>query len=157
MNTIATVIMVICVVAISCSLINIVVPKGNTGKILSTVLGVFILCSMIMPIKNAIQNFSVNINIPPQSESLTASADEAYNTAVITETENILENQAILYLSQSGVNVSDISISLASDEKGGIYIDGIIIYIQKEEESKTQLIIEKIKEKFEVIPSVVLR
>ena len=104
-----------------------------------------------------IYTFSININIPPQSESLTASADEAYNTAVITETENILENQAILYLSQSGVNVSDISISLASDEKGGIYIDGIIIYIQKEEESKTQFITDKIKEKFEVIPSVVLR
>ncbi|MGN1138416.1 MAG: hypothetical protein ACI4RM_03135 [Ruminococcus sp.] len=157
MNTIATVIMVICVVSIAGSLITIVVPKDNTGKVLATVLGVFIICSMIVPIKTAVQNFSVNINVPTESEDLTASADEAFNRAVVIETQNKLESQAMLYLSQEGINVLEVSISLESDEKGGIYIDNIIIYIQKEDETKTQIICDKIKEKFEITPNVILR
>lgn len=157
MNTIATVIMVICVVSIAGSLISIVVPKDNTGKVLAAVLGVFIICSMIVPIKTAVKNFSVSINVPTESEDLTASADEAFNRAVVIETQNKLESQVMLFLSQEGINVLEASISLESDEKGGIYIDNIIIYIQKEDETKTQIICEKIKEKFEITPSVILR
>lgn len=157
MNTIATVIMVICVVSIAGSLVSIVVPKDNTGRVLATVLGVFIICSMIVPIKTAVQNFSVSINVPTESKDLTASADEAFNKAVVIETQNKLESQAMLYLAQEGINVLEASISLESDKKGGIYIDNIIIYIQKEDETKTQIICEKIKEKFEITPSVILR
>ncbi len=157
MNTIATVIMVICVVSIAGSLVSIVVPKDNIGRVLAAVLGVFIICSMIVPIKTAVQNFSVNINVPTESEDLTASADEAFNRAVVIETQNKLESQAMLFLSQEGINVLEASISLESDKKGGIYIDNIIIYIQKEDETKTQIICEKIKEKFEITPSVILR
>lgn len=157
MNTIAAVIMVICVVSIAGSLVSIVVPKDNTGRVLAAVLGVFIICSMIVPIKTAVQNFSVNINVPTESEDLTASADEAFNKAVVIETQNKLESQAMLFLSQEGINALEASISLESDKKGGIYIDNIIIYIQKEDETKTQIICEKIKEKFEITPSVILR
>ena len=95
MNSVAVVAAIICVSALACSFVSIAVPQGSTKKVMNIVLGVFILCTMIVPIKNAVENFNLEISVADSAEDLTASADEAYNNAVISETKSILERKCI--------------------------------------------------------------
>lgn len=157
MNSIASVVAVICVSALGCSLVSVVAPQGMTRKVLNTVFGVFILCAMLVPVKEAITNFNVNISIAPESENLTADGEQAYNKAVMIETKAGLENTLISYLNNKKYAVLDADIELASYEDGGIYISDICIYISKENENHTQKIINLTQEKFEVKPEIVLR
>lgn len=157
MSSIATVVLVICVAALACSFVSIVAPQGSTNRILNTVLGAFILCSMIVPIKNAVTDFNVNVEVAQSSDDLVATADEAYNNAVLTETKALLESRLCELLSENGINVEEVSITLAVNENNGIYIDSASIYILKKDESKESDIINLTKGKFEVTPNIITR
>ena len=98
MNSIASTAAVICAVTIGVSLISLIIPNGSTKRVINTVIGVFILCCMIAPVKSAVENFSFNFEVPGLSDTLSASADEAYNKTVIKETESKLENMVVLSL-----------------------------------------------------------
>lgn len=156
MKEIGTIVAVICVCSVASSLVDLVAPKGSTQKLLHTVLGVFILCGMIVPIKNLVLNFDTNVNIPIETESITEYADDAYNQAVVLETKINLQTSLSSYLQSKNIKVDDVNIELEFYDDGGIYIENISIYISKEYSEKTQLITSCIKEKFEVEPKVVL-
>lgn len=157
MKSIAVIAAVICVAALGCSLVSAVAPQGNTRRILNTVLGAFILCSMLVPIKNAITDFNLNISIATPETDLKAVADEAYNTAVMAETKATLENTLLAYLENNKISPENVEMELASYDNGGIYIGKISIYISKVYENKTAEIINLTKEKFEVKPQIILR
>lgn len=157
MNSVAVVAAIICVSALVCSFVSIAVPQGSTKKVMNIVLGVFILCTMIIPIKNVVENFSLEISVADSAEDLTASADEAYNNAVISETKSILESNLKSVLCQKNINIEDAEINLSVDENGGIYIDSICIYILKKDENLTSEIIAITKGKYEIVPEVVTR
>ena len=61
MNEILAVTSAICASALICTLVSNFVTDGSTKKIISLVLGAFIICSMIVPIKNAVSGFSEEI------------------------------------------------------------------------------------------------
>lgn len=157
MKSIATVAAVICVAALGCSLVNVVAPQGSTKKILNTVLGAFILCSLLVPIKNAITDFNVNISIAPPGEDLSVVADIAYNKAIMAETKASLESTLIAYLETENCPVENVEIQLSSYDNGGIYISTISIYISKEYNSNAEKVISLTKKKFEVEPHIILR
>ena len=157
MKSIATIAAVICIGALGCSIVSAVAPQGSTRRILNTVLGAFILCSMLVPIKNAITDFNVNISITTPEADLQVVADEAYNTAVMTETKATLESTLISYLENNNISPENVVIQLASYDNGGIYIDKISIYISKVYENKTAEIINLTQGKFEVKPQIILR
>ncbi len=157
MSSVATVAAIICVSALACSFVSIAVPQGTTKKVMSIVLGIFILCTMIVPIKNAVKNFSLEISVADSAEDLTASADEAYNNAVISETKLILESNLKSVLSQKNINAEEIEINMSVDKNGGIYVDEIRIYILKKDEALINEIIAITKEKYETVPEVIMR
>lgn len=157
MSSVAAVAAIICVSALACSFVSIAVPQGPTKKVMNIVLGIFILCTMIVPIKNAVENFSFEISVADSAEDLTASADEAYNNAVISETKSILESNLKSVLSQKNINTEEIEINMSVDEKGGIYVNSIRIYILKKDEALINEIIAITKEKYETIPEVITR
>lgn len=157
MSTIATVAAVVCVCSISCSLIGVISPQGNTRRILNTVIGAFILCCMIIPIKNAITNFHLDIQIPKSADTLTASADEAYNNAVIVETQALLENRLKTLMLQNNINISSANLTLEGNENGGIYIGSISIYINKAQENLVGKIKTLTEKEFQITPIVTVR
>jgi hypothetical protein len=157
LNTVATVAAVICVTAIGCSFVGVLVPQGSTKKVINVVIGVFLLCTMIVPIKNAIQNFKLETTISDSAEDLTASADEAYNNAVLKETQSILESKLKSSLAQNNINPYSLEINLSATENGGIYIKSISIYILQKDEALTQNIISITEEQFEIKPEVLTR
>ncbi len=157
MSEIGTIVSVICVCAIASSIIRVVVPQGNTTKLLNTVIGVFILCCMIVPVKNFITNFNANITITEPNGDLSSLSLDAYNQAVIIETQNTLQNTLVSYLASENIQTQEVSVTLDSTDEGGIYIDSISIYISNQDSSHTQRIIELTEQKFQITPSIILR
>ncbi len=154
MKGIADVAAVICAAAIASSLISILIPQGSTKKVLSAVIGVFILCTLIVPIKNAVSGISLELDVLKLTESITASADEAYEDAVIKETKSRLESSVASYLLSEGFKVKTAEIKLGKDDISGINIKSLRIYIDKSEIMNSVRIIDLIKRKYEVYPVI---
>ena len=154
MNSIASTAAVICAVTIGVSLISLIIPNGSTKRVINTVIGVFILCCMIAPVKSAVENFSFNFEVPGLSDTLSASADEAYNKTVIKETESKLENMVVSYLKSKNINIKSASVKLSADDKKGIYIESIRIYINRRNITDCGVINSLIENKFEKTPEI---
>ena len=60
MSGLFTVVVVMCASALICSLVQTFVTDGSTKKIISLVLGAFIICCMVVPVKNAVSSFTVS-------------------------------------------------------------------------------------------------
>ncbi len=92
MNGLYTVAAVVCASSLICTLVSSFVTDGSTKKILNLVLGAFIICSLIVPIKNAVSDFNINISNHPDSAEASASYDEAYNEQVVKQTRKSRKN-----------------------------------------------------------------
>ena len=145
---------IVCVIAIASSLISLIVPQGSNKRAVNAVVGVFILCSLIIPFKNAFFNSDFNFDLPEYSDNLSASADEAYEKALLTETKSKLESSLVSYLLNKGYKIKTAEITLNSKFKAGIYIESICIYIYKSEVKRSLEIIKLTEEKYETTPKL---
>jgi hypothetical protein len=109
---------------------------------------------MIVPVSRAVSGFKIDFDVPKLEKSFTASADEAYQNALLRETRISLENSAKTYLLSKGYRIRKIKITLNSDDKKGIYITRFRIYINKNEVGKYSDIISLIENKFEKTPEI---
>ncbi len=146
----------VCACAVVVSLLGIISPNGMTEKTLNLVIGVFIVCVMIVPVKSFFTDFKIDIKAPEISDTISADAQKAYNNAVITETKSRLESSLLSLLSGESFRVKTVEISLGENSGGGIYITGINIYIDKSEKSISK-IVRRTEEEFRVTPRVIVR
>ncbi|MBR1731810.1 MAG: stage III sporulation protein AF [Ruminococcus sp.] len=156
MSNFAALIGMVCVCAAVVSILSAISPNGITSKTLSLVIGVFIICVMLSPVKSFFTDFSLNLSVPEIPDSISSDAHDAYNEAVITETENRLEASLLSTLLNNGFSVSSVEIALGVNKDGGIYIEGINIYINKTEEHIPQ-IIRKTEEEYSITPKVIVK
>lgn len=157
MKDIATVAAVICVCSIAVSLIGSISPQGNMRKVINLVIGAFMLCCMIFPIKSAASGFRLNIDTTPIGEELQDNALDAYNNAIMSETKSNLEASMNACLTQHTITAQEIIVNLEVNENGGIYISSVRIYISIQDSDKTDEIIGLVRENFEVTPEVITR
>ncbi len=153
MKDIGIVAAVICVCVIACSIVNTLALQGGTKRILNTVLGVFVICAMIAPVKNAVAGFNYEYKGLPDTSSAGASADEVFDRQVITQTEKNLTKTLESLLDSESLSYKACEVKVKTDENGGIYISSVSIYITQK--ANAQRIIEKVREKFEVIPRLI--
>lgn len=155
MGAVAAACAAICAVAIAGSIVSVLLPNGNTKKILSLVLGAFMLCSMIIPVKNAIEGFSIDTSKLPREEEITASADELYSQRIIAQTEEILANTLEGLLKNEDIPTRKIRFYLEQDDNLGIIISKICIYIDKKDNTYVFRINEITEENFGQTPFVI--
>ena len=153
MSSLAALIGTVCVCCVAVSILTAVSPNGMTSKTLNLVIGVFIVCVMIIPLKNFITGFNMDINSPKIPDSFYSDAQSAYNSAVVTETENRLEKTLLSTLMSEGFKVKSVDIKLSKNKSGGIIISSINIYINKTE-NNVMRIIRRTEEEFAVTPVV---
>ena len=156
MSSFAALIGMVCACAVAVSLLNIISPNGMTEKTLNLVIGVFIICVMIVPVKNFCTEFKLNISSVELPESLSSDAQKAYNNAVIAQTKTRLEKSLTAALSLDGFSPESVAVNLGENNDGGIYIKGINIYINKSEKHIPE-IIRRTQEEFSVTPRVIVR
>ena len=155
MNEILAVTSAICASALICTLVSNFVTDGSTKKIISLVLGAFIICSMIVPIKNAVNGFSEEIAETDISDLAVSTDDEAYSREILKQTRKNLESALKDLLLQNGVEINSCEIILAQTDDNSIIISSVSIYISKEYTQYTDLISEITFQNFSVQPNII--
>lgn len=155
MNEILAVTSAICASALICTLVSNFVTDGSTKKIVSLVLGAFIICSMIVPIKNAVNGFSEEIAETDISDFAVSTDDEAYSREILKQTRSNLESALRDLLLQNGVEINSCEIILALTDDNSIIISSVRIYISKEYTQYSDLISEITFQNFSVQPSII--
>ena len=155
MNEIFAVTSAICASALICTLVSNFVTDGSTKKIISLVLGAFIVCSMIVPIRNAVSGFDENISSSELSDPTVSTDDEAYSREILSQTRKNLEFSLKDLLLQNGVEINSCEIVLAVTEKNSIIISSVSIYISKEYTQYIDLIGQVTFQNFSVQPNII--
>ena len=155
MNEILAVTSAICASALICTLVSNFVTDGSTKKIICLVLGAFIICSMIVPIKNAVNGFSEEIAETDIADSAVSTDDEAYSREIIKQTRKNLESALKDLLLQNGVEINSCEIILAVTDDNSIIISSVSIYISKEYTQYSDLISEVTFQNFSVQPNII--
>ena len=153
MSGLFTVVVVMCASALICSLVQTFVTDGSTKKIISLVLGAFIICCMVVPVKNAVSSFNTDIE-EKQNSVKEISTDEAYSNAVIKQTEINLETALKNLLLQNNITIKSCDIILSRVENNGIIIASISIYIDKEFVRYTNLVSSIVYDNFGITPNI---
>lgn len=155
MNEILTVTSAICASALICTLVSNFVTDGSTKKIICLVLGAFIICSMIVPIKNAVNGISEEIAETDISDSAVSTDDEAYSREILKQTRINLESALNDLILQNGVEINSCEIILAVTDDNSIIISSVSIYISKEYTQYSDLISEVAFQNFSVQPNII--
>ena len=153
MSGLFTVVVVMCASALICSLVQTFVTDGSTKKIISLVLGAFIICCMVVPVKNAVSSFNTDIEEKQNSVKEISTDDEAYSNAVIKQTEINLETALKNLLLQNNITIKSCDIILSRVENNGIIIASISIYIDKEFVRYTNLVSSIVYDNFGITPN----
>lgn len=155
MNSLFSVVIVICAASLICTLVSTFITDGSTKKIVNLVLGAFIVCSLISPAMSAFSSVDVNLSEYEPSDSIISSNDEAYSNEILNQTQKNLENSAKDILLQNGLSINSCKIILANEDENRIIISSVSIYINKENSGHIQRIQEIIKDNFGINPNVV--
>lgn len=155
MNEILAVTSAICASALICTLVSNFVTDGSTKKIICLVLGAFIICSMVVPIKNAVNGFSEEIAETDISDLAVSTDDEAYSREILKQTRKNLESALKDLLLQNGVEINSCEIILAVTDDNSIIISSVSIYISKEYTQYSDLISEVTFQNFSVQPNII--
>lgn len=155
MNSILTACAAVCGAAIAGSVISVLMPDGSTKKIMTLVMGAFMLCCLIVPVKNAIQGFTLDTSQLQSEEEITASADEAYTDRVIAQAEQTLASTLEGFFKSESIPVKKIRFYLKEEENLGIIINRICIYIDKKDNTHVFRINEITEENFSKTPDII--
>lgn len=155
MNELLAVTSAICASALICTLVSNFVTDGSTKKIICLVLGAFIICSMIVPIKNAVNGFSEEIAETDIADSAVSTDDEAYSREILKQTRKNLESALKDLLLQNGVEINSCEIILVVADDNSIIIPSVSIYISKEYTQYSDLISEVTFQNFSVQPNII--
>lgn len=144
----------VCACALICSVLSNIVSDGGTKKLVSLIMGAFVICSMISPVSSVISELKGSIPEYDIKNELSSTADQAYSNAVVFQTQKNLEQALSDLLRQNGIEINRCKIILALTENNSIIISSISIYISKDSTQAVDSISEITKDSFSVMPSI---
>ncbi|MED9970197.1 MAG: stage III sporulation protein AF [Ruminococcus sp.] len=155
MNGFYTVAVTVCAAAIACAILSRFVTDGSLKRILSLVMGAFMVCSLIIPVKNALKDFSLDLSSYPSAEQITSTADEAVNKQVVAQTRQNLENTLGALLLQNGIKSNKCEVILADSGENRIIISAVSIYIDKDNADEAEQITELCRQNLGIEPNII--
>ena len=144
----------VCASGVVCALLSAFVTDGSMKRVLCLVIGAFMVCSFIVPFKNALSSISLEQGEYPSHKELTATADEAVNREVLTQTKENLQNTLTGLLRQNGIAVNETEVVLAQEENNRIIIGSVCIYIGEESADSASEITSLTRRHFGITPVI---
>lgn len=154
MKEIFAVVVVVCASSLICTLMSVFVNDSSTKKIINLVLGAFIICSLIVPVKNAYFSFNKNVSEYEAPEGIVSTNDEAFSKEVLAQTTENLEKSLTDIMLQNGIKINSCKIILSLTDENSIIISSISIYINEEYIQYADLICSITQQNFGIMPSV---
>ncbi len=145
----------LCTVAIICAVLDMLVPQGNTTKMLNFVLGTFLVVAIIIPFVDIVKSGSFkaddikfddnNYTLTQQNEDLTLEVGKA-------TVENIISK----VLAENNIAYKKIVVSMDSSTNNSIDIIRAEIHINSTDRNRLVEIQEIVKEKTGITPDVIV-
>lgn len=132
MNGIATVALTVCCASLICALVSNFVSDQGIKRVLNLVLGAFVVCSLIFPVRAAVNGIKSGYDEMTESYGEAATFDEAaYNAQIVAQTRKKLEQTLTAILNQNGIYPQKTEIILSVRDDNSIIISQARIYIDK--------------------------
>lgn len=144
----------LCISLVLCALVRMFAPSGATSKILSVVIGMFMLCSMISPVCSLVKNFNMDEG-EVFDERIAKNLAASYDNEVLTRTTNYINEYANSILESISVKPDNIKTVVAVSESKGIYIKEISIYINKTDVQKSDEIVRMLEDSLGCKPQII--
>ena len=144
----------LCVTLVACAVIRMIAPSGNTSRILSVVISVFVLCSMLSPITAFVKDFGFGI-VDKSINDYEPDISAKYDAEVIRQTAEYINQYVDAALNAQGVTDSSIKTIVSVSENNGINVSEMYIYIDKAYNSRSEEIRDIVKNTVGVDPIVV--
>lgn len=120
----------VCVVAVVCSIIELVAPKGEINKMINFILGLFLVVSVLFPVANSLKldNFRID-KMENYSQNFTFQMDT--DNLTIQVGKSAIEKLIANALDQQNINYKKIIVNMDSSTGDSIDIIRAEIYVDK--------------------------
>ncbi len=156
MNALRSAAVIVCICCIACSIISLVAPPGKMKKIVNLVLGMFMICSMIIPVVGLFDSFSADFELDESTVEYNTDTSDVYNQLVLNQTADNLVIAANNLLQSEGISAENIEIGLKKSDNNSIYISMINIYISRQDENRAQEITKIISSNMSKEPVIII-
>ena len=107
-------------------------------KTLNLILGMFLLCSMVVPLIGLLSTTSYQLDFDEYSMDVKQDSNSDYESLVLTQTADNLVIAANDLLLSRDIEADNIRVGLKKTDDNSIYISSIYIYINKDYEDKAE-------------------
>lgn len=107
-------------------------------KTLNLILGMFLLCSMVVPLIGLFSTTSYEFDFDEYSMDVKQDSNSDYESLVLTQTADNLVIAANDLLLSRDIEADNIRVGLKKTDDNSIYISSIYIYINKDYEDKAE-------------------
>ena len=130
MSALSSIGYLMCAVSIAAAVLSSLVPQKRTRKLLSFVLGLFMLSAAAGAVISGTE--SGDLKLPEFSaEDIPAYSEDDMNDAVAQKTADNLVSALNELLLNEGIQADDIKLDLKITDEGRIYVSRVIIYINE--------------------------
>ncbi|MBQ4568905.1 MAG: stage III sporulation protein AF [Ruminococcus sp.] len=123
----------LCCTLLICSILRVISPSGSTQKIMSVVICVFSLCCLVSPVYEFVSNIKLNYTQKYAKDAVSDNFEADYDKAVLKQTAEYINAYVYKLLESCSAENAKIETILSSDDKKGIYISGMNIYLNGNE------------------------
>lgn len=145
----------VCIVAVICSLYDMLIPDGNTSKMLDFVLGMFLIVAILIPFVNIVKSEPLNFkNIEFNSKDFTMSTEN--EDLIVDIGKSTVEKIISDSLKEKNISYKKIVIDMDSSNGNSIDIIRAKIYVENSYRNQIIDIQNIVKEKTGITPDVIV-
>lgn len=139
----------LCLAALGCAAVQLLAPKGGTGKLFRLVTNTFFLCCMLLPLLQIGSMTAPNIADLPDvvvSDMLSHTVTEQLRVQVRDTVTRLAEDA----LAQRGITAEKIVVTTDISDNGGIYIQHVSLMVDKQNVPIAKAVGEVLRKQWEV-------
>lgn len=130
----------ICVVSVICTIIEILFPKGKMEKIFQVVLGVFMLCSLLIPLKKTLASINFDAKKPENFVKDKGKLKNTTDDQIKITVQNNLKRTVEKILAAKNIKPEKINVIMDTKQDSCISIKKIEVFLSRGDENKKDTI-----------------
>lgn len=136
----------LCTVAAACAALQFLSPRKGMGRLFQLIAAAFFLCCLTAPLLSVLSIDTLTASGTAESSVTAEELEERVRAQAQAQTEAALKQTAAFLLSEYGISVEKVAVTMDSGADGRIYISGMAVTLDKQSGEKV-LIAEQVLEK----------
>lgn len=121
----------VCMAALGCSAVRLLAPKTGSGKLFSLITASFFLCALSLPLLNVVRIPELDIDrLPP--DTVEGLLEDKVTEQVSLQVEEAVRQVVDEAMAVRGIAAQKVEIHMDTSDTGGIYIERVTIYVDKQ-------------------------